>query len=439
MKFSRKITGGLEPTISFRLNTSLVIIFSVFVSAFSCSQKPEPYILNGVNIIDLDTGMVRINMSILISNGEIKDIYTKQSIQGNDGITIVDLKGKFIIPGLIDGHVHTTAGPPQILVENLKKTLKSGITTVRDMGGDGLLIKTWNKDLKGKIPNILSTSIFAGKTWIMGDKRSLASAHGSSPGTTSWLRYFRLETIKEDLRSAKDFGVSGIKIYADLNKTDVKLIVNEAHSIGLPVYAHATVYPASPLDIVEAGVNVISHVERMLPINDAMLPTTYFEANRQEKDYKLSGLQTAEMENYLHSIKSRNVAIDATLLVSKIRADRRNDESSETLTTVFALTKKAYELKIPVIAGTDHMINPNSDSANLHEELRLLVEEAGFSNRDALKAATSVPADFFGLKNKGKIGKGFDADMLILNENPLDDIRNTTNICMVVKSGIIYQ
>ncbi|MDA9192887.1 amidohydrolase family protein, partial [Flavobacteriaceae bacterium] len=102
-----------------------------------------------------------------------------------------------------------------------------------------------------------------------------------------------------------------------------------------------------------------------------------------------------------------------------------------------AAVGKLHKKNVPFMAGTDTPIGYLIPGRSLHKELEVLVE-SGFSNLEAIKTATLNPATFLGLKDKvGRIKNGYKADLVILNSNPLDDIRNTQKINTVIKNGYL--
>tara|TARA_B100001996_G_scaffold364935_1_gene334364 strand:- start:1226 stop:2281 length:1056 start_codon:yes stop_codon:yes gene_type:complete len=112
-----------------------------------------------------------------------------------------------------------------------------------------------------------------------------------------------------------------------------------------------------------------------------------------------------------------------------------NNNSIRYSNWMFNIVKKLHQHSVPFMAGTDTPIGYLIPGISLHRELELLVK-CGFSNLEAIQTATINPALYFGLENKlGRIKEGFQADMVILNENPLEKISNTKTIQAVIKSG----
>ncbi|OEK02889.1 hypothetical protein BFP97_15755 [Roseivirga sp. 4D4] len=415
-----------------RLLTVLLLL-----SVFACGQAQDinGLIISNISIVDLEKGSVVPNQSVKISEGRITQI-DDIGHQAEDDFPVIDGTGKYLIPGLMDCHVHTTAGPPNVLISQLEKALKDGVTMVRDMGGDAVMINEWQKDENLEIPTIYTSAIFAGKSWMNNDRRALMSAHRTTPGTTAWLRSIdSTEKIDQYLDEAKAFGLNGIKVYADLTAEKLNKITDKASERDMIVYAHATVYPATPIEVVTSGVVSVSHSERLLTVLDEKVAQTYHLDQNNNRNYIPEDLNSQPVINLIDAMKQNNVALDATLLVSKIRSEQIGDNQDSRLKTVYALTRKIYEAGIMVLAGTDYMIERESGATNLHDELILLVEKAGLSNLDALRAATINPAEVFKLDGYGQVAIGKIADLVLLNSNPLDKIANTKDVFLVIKNG----
>lgn len=409
----------------------------MLVLFFACA-KGQDLVIQNAKIIDVENGTILEKSSILISNGNIAQI-SKEKIEAPNGeYYVISANGMYVLPGLIDGHVHTTSFPQSQSIDALQKTLRGGVTSVRDMGGDGILIKEWQTHQEElRIPTILSTSILAGSSWMNHDFRATASAHGETVGTSPWLKSVdNIEDIDIAVEMAKSYPVNGLKIYADVPEDLLISIVEKAKEISLPVYSHATIYPAGPKEVVSAGIDVISHVERILTVLDSSIAPSYATDRHKSKVYGLDQIQDPRIEDILKKMSEKEIALDATLLISKIRANQLG--TTETiLPTIYGLTKKANQMGVPIITGTDQMISPIQEYPNLHEELRLLVEECELSSLEAIQAATIIPAKYFRLGKVGQIKEGYIADMILLEMNPLEDINYSKTINKVIKHGKI--
>ena len=414
------------------------IISIVVLLLFCGSAISQNLLIQNAKIINVEDGTVSKNVSVLITNGNIIEISKTRLKAPSSGYEVINAKGKYLLPGLFDSHVHTTALPESQSIDAMQKTLRGGVTTVRDMGGNGVRIKEWQShQVELSIPTILSTCVLAGSSWMNYDFRAKASAHGKPVGTSPWLKSIdKIEDVDIAIELAKAYPVNGLKVYADVPEDLLLAIVEAAKRKKLPVYSHATIYPTGPKEVVAAGVDVISHVERLLTVLDSAIAPNYAVDRNKSKIYTKDQLQDPRIEEVLKKMSENEIALDATLLISKIRSNQLGN-SETILPTVYTLTQKANQMGVPIIAGTDQMISPQEEYPNLHEELRLLVEECALSPLEALQSATLIPAEYFRLEKVGQIKEGYMADLILLEFNPLEDINHTKTIIKVIKNGKI--
>lgn len=401
-------------------------------SALPANGAPT-LLLRDLRIVDVVQGEVRAPTDLLIEDGLIaatgEDLVSPKA-------TILEFEGRYVMPGLIDSHVHTTAGPEDAMLEALQRTLRGGVTRVRDMGGDGVIIRERNSRARELgIPAVHFAAVIAGHSWMNQDSRAVASAHGETPGKQAWLAGVDESTdAKALVRSAKEFGVDALKLYADMKPKTVRALTTAAQEAGLRVWGHATIFPTSPMEAVVAGVEVLSHAESLLFASDDELPERYH-------DVRWGGRGSTDLEDdAFHELFSRmseqGTFLDATLTVSEIRAARGLSDE-EHLAAVNEVTRRAHEAGVRILAGTDAMIAPEEELPGLHGELELLVHGAGLSPAEALRSATVHAATMLGLaKEVGRIEVGLRADLIVLDENPLEDISATRGITLVLRDGV---
>ncbi|MGH7619934.1 MAG: amidohydrolase family protein, partial [Gemmatimonadaceae bacterium] len=142
---------------------------------------------------------------------------------------------------------------------------------------------------------------------------------------------------------------------------------------------------------------------------------------------------SAPFDSVLRLMAARKIVFDPTLFVFQSPAAN--------LTIAGAVTRRAHELGVPVAAGTDSIAAADAHSVpNIHREMELLVAHAGFTPGEAIIAATHNGALVLGVAAKtGVVATGMRADIVILRANPLEDIRNTRQIELVIKHGVIYR
>jgi len=412
----------------------------VFLTALGAAAAETPTLLEGATIIDGYSAHAPRVASILIEGGRIAKI--DDAIAAPAGAIVIDLHGKWIIPGLIDAHVHLTEGKRSEIEKMLARALRGGITAVRDMGGDdriliGLARDTRLGDIDG--PDIVYSALMAGPSFFK-DPRAVASALGAIAGETPWMRAVTPQTdLHAAMLEAKGIGATGIKIYANLPATEVARVTAAAHEAGFRVWSHATIFPATPIDAVRAGVDVISHTPLLAWAGVKSVPQTY--DHRYDIDYAALDLHAPAFRTLFDEMVKRGTILDATNAVFEPREAGHTLPGAEArFRFATAATKMAHQLGIRVDAGTDSLFLPKQELPLLHHEIEILVADCGFSPAEAIESATRINAGVLGIAaDAGTIEQGKRANLVVLNADPLLDIRNTTAIDRVIKDGRIYE
>lgn len=235
----------------------------LFAAAAAAQNAGPLLVLNDVNLID-GTGAPDRPHTRIVIRGERIEAIEEASKQPPAGAVIWNLNGMTVIPGLIDAHVHLTSGPgnEKQIAQTLRFGLLGGVTSVRDMGGDDIVLAELARvasNVNDPSPRIYYSTLVAGPQWFA-DPRPKASSHGGVAGEVAWMRAITPESDFPAIISAgKATGAVGLKIYADLPAALVARVTAEAHRQGLKVWAHSAVFPAKPSEVVAAGVDVVSH------------------------------------------------------------------------------------------------------------------------------------------------------------------------------------
>lgn len=249
------------------------------------------------------------------------------------------------------------------------------------------------------------------------------------------------------LAQAKGTGATGIKIYADLPAPLVQAITQEAHRQGLQVWTHATIFPARPSDAVAAGVDTMSHSAYLVWEAAAKVPDDY--GLRAKGDFSHVRPDAPAIIALLDNMKAHGTILDATLDVFRAQAQTRPESVGAGIVPwSYAVTRLAHAHHVPVAAGTDSACLPDDADGNpdlhalpgIHAEMAMLVEHAGFTPIEAIRAATQVSAGALGQQNtRGTIVPGKRADLVVLTADPAKDIHNTTKIDFVIKNGKVFR
>jgi imidazolonepropionase-like amidohydrolase len=414
---------------------SLTVLATAHAAAADAAPKTIVYL--NATVIDGDPTTVRKAMAVVTRGEKITRVAPVDGFHPESTWQIVDVRGKFVIPGLINTHVHlATAADPPAARTYLRRELFSGVTTVRDMAGDSRLLVELKREAEFDeivAPDIFFVALFAGPDFFA-DPRTHQAAHGRTAGEVPWMRAITRDTdLRQAVAEARGTGATAIKIYADLPAELVRAITVEAHRQNLLVWAHATVFPARPSEVVDAGVDVISHScllgyeisEPAVPAYAHRVPVAPLATLKANP--KIGALMT--------HIRERGTILDATAYVFDSDPSPSCPQGAEDY-----LTQLAYKAGIPISVGTDDDLGGKGVFSDLDNEVSVLVKNVGMSTADVIRSATIIGARTMSLeKVLGTIEAGKSADFVVLAKNPLDDIDNIRTVEMVVKHGIPHQ
>lgn len=415
--------------------------FGLYVST-SFAQEDNFTVYKGATLID--GGAVRTNVSIVVRGEHILAIEPATKVS-ETGSKVVDVTGLYVTPGLIDSHVHlTTDLTREQSLSAMRRDLYSGITAERDMAGDTRELAELSRDaLLGDLegPDIYYAALMAGPSFFV-DKRTHGAARGAVAGDVPWMKAVTFQTdLHLAVAEAHGSGATAIKIYADLPPELVAAITKEAHSQGMLVWAHATVYPTTASEVVAAGVDVVSHAP-LLAVTHA--PATYAASHLSPaSDQQYVDAFGPQFTELLQEMKSRGTILDATLLIFKrmeaAKTSHPRTQSANLLTIGERVVQSAYKAGIPISTGTDLQDAVNKEWSPLLDELLVLQNVAGMKPGDVIRSATSIGARTFGRDNEmGMIKPGMLADMVFMDSNPLDGVEAFRTVELTVKRGKPY-
>ncbi|MDP2479848.1 MAG: amidohydrolase family protein [Candidatus Palauibacterales bacterium] len=383
--------------------------------------------------------------TVLIRDGKIAAVYATGSRPLPAGARTEDLSGRWLIPGLIDAHVHLTGAAPDM--EGYRKllgwALGNGITSVRDMAGDDRILAYLSRQAAtGDIvsPRISYAALMAGPTFFAEDGRAQAASAGDVLGQAPYMRQITGATdLSLAVAAAKGTGATALKLYANLPVSLVRGLTAEAHRQGLLVWTHATIFPAGPMDAVRAGADAISHSAYLAWAAADRIPRDY--AARARADYLHIAPDDPRILAVLDSMKARGTILDATLWVfAHEAAEDPGSVGPGLVDWESAVTREAHARGVLVDAGTDDLGSPDDTVPNLHREMAYLVEHAGFTPLEAIVAATRVSAMAIGQSaTRGTITPGQRADLVVLSADPTADIHNTRRVVRVFQEGRAHE
>lgn len=416
----------------------VLVAASVLAAPSLRAQEDVDLLIRNVTVIDGTGSAGRPGMDVLIRGGLIASVEATSADTTFDG-RVVDGSGRFLIPGIIDAHVHLSTTRHEDVEPLLNWIVQGGVTTVRDMAGDaralaGMQRAVLLRELMG--PSIYYSALMAGPAF-MSDPRLLAATVGYDDGQAPYMVALTEETdLDLAMAMARGAGATGIKLYAALDASLVRAATEAAHRAGLEVWAHSAIFPAKPTEILDAGVDGVSHA-----------PYVIWEAAPRSDDFTQRGRgdfagvppSGEHMDQVIGAMLRNGTVLDATLLVWKL-----NDERNGTplrLGWAAEFTRRAHDAGVPIAAGTDGVGRPLAgELPAVHEEMAVLVDEAGLTPLQALVAGTMGSARAIGIEERvGSIQPGKVADLVLLAADPTMDIRNTRRIVHVIKQGRIVR
>ncbi len=422
---------------TYRLAGTLALLMLARAMPVAADDKPPVTIAyTGATLINGGAAAAQPNVVIVTQGAKILAVQPAHGFHAASGTQVIDVHGKFIIPGLINSHVHlATLADPPVAHAYLRRELYSGVTSVRDMAGDVRLLAELKREAEfdeAPFPDIYYVAVMAGPEFFA-DPRTHDAARGRTPGEVPWMQAITAQTdMPAAVAAARAVGATGIKIYADLPAALVSAITAEAHRQHLQVWAHATVYPAQPSEVVAAGVDVVSHA-CLLGYELSSPPVLdYKDRSRLDRDKLMR--RSEKMDALLAEMKRRGTILDATLWVfDSAPSDWCPEDAGE------YITHEAYLAGVDISAGTDDDPDWTDADSKLDAEIELLVTKAGMSPAQALRSATLVGARTLGLEKQiGSVEAGKVADFVVLEKNPLADITAIRTVNLVVKHGIRY-
>ena len=388
----------------------------------------EPFIVSNCYVVDVVHGTVDPTpKSIVVFDGKIENI-TEDSV--TPGIRTYDARAGFIVPGLIDMHVHVTLNPhlrldsdplPELEPErlrqngmrNIQRALDSGITTMRDLGG------------RLRMPQIFRDLIHQGeiagpRLVVAGEMITCRNGHGTEDHFRFGAECDTLEDVRGAVQRNSKEGADWVKITTqggpnpdELSLEQLKMAVKTAHDEQKRVACHAHFQESSIAKAVEARVDTLEHgclltsdiAKKMAEFDVAYCPTLEIVARLAEEPH-LFGVKSESFRKKLQGIRERHL------------------ES----------VHLAMEAGVQIVAGTDAGI-AQLEFDGLHRELYRL-EEAGLARKDALKAATVTAGTVLAMPGiPGTLAPGAFADFLITSHNPLVDLSILRNPLAVFVAG----
>jgi len=416
------------------------------ISKGIAGSSAETFAIVGGTLIDGTGSAPLADATVVVQKGRIVATGPRSRVSVPHGVSKIDARGKFILPGLWDMHAHFEQ------VEWGPIYLAAGVTTVRDCGNEFEFITAVRDAIangKGLGPRLLLAGI----------------VDGTGPLALSVQRVDTPEQAKMWVNKYHDAGFQQMKIYSSVKLEEIKIIADEAHRLGMTVTGHVP-EGLNAYQTVEAGQDQINHIQYITAIMMPPLPDSADRMARLKARAELD-LNSPEAQKAIGFLVEHGTVVDPTLAlaeyftassakppasfepgVTKVAPELRQqleDVGPPPAAPVAELEEKAFAKQVaivgalhragvPIVAGTDQTVPGHS----LHREIELYAQ-AGFTPMEAIQAATIVPARIMGLdKDLGTVEAGKRADLIILDGNPLESVHNIRKVKYVITNGRMY-
>lgn len=440
-------------------NACLVAALPILVAGALHAQEPraaaaQPLALINATVIDGTGAAPRPGQTLLISDGVIRDVLESSGRGLPPGSQVLDLAGAYVLPGLVNTHVHFTPlllqGRPVVEAE-LRRMLYGGVTTVRDAAGNARLLAELQRQLaEGRVtgPELHFAALMASPDFIRLDPRVGGRAAAGIPaGDPALPQAVTRATNPRDAASrAAASGARGLKFYVGVEADMLRAITDEGHRLGLRSWAHSTVFPDRPLDVVRGGADVVSHVCWMAwqdadldPAVNIPYTHTPVEAPIPPFDAALVQVDSPEMTGLFAEMARRGTILDATASLQAMRPGPPAARSGCTEPLAVALTRAAHRAGVALSTGTDYLAPPDDPWPSVLREIEYLVAREVLTPSEAITAATWHGARVLGLEGThGSIAPGKVANLVVLAADPTVDIQALRRVTMVIQRGRVY-
>lgn len=465
--------------------TMKIITLILIGLLWSCSEKkeliPADIAIKNITIVDAQNEPTA-GMTVLIKGDRIVAIGNELSI--DDGVKIIDGTDKFLMPGLWDFHVHLTFDS-LITPSMYNLFIANGITSIRDTGGllkKMLPMKAQAESDPTKYPRLMwAGPLLDGQTVVYDGSNPYNPQIGVGIKST--------DDARAMITKLEQSGVNLLKAYEMLSPEVYQSILAIANEKNLPVTGHV---PLS-MDVItasNAGLSSMEHFRNIEMSAAANAPKLLEDRLRllaagqstpgsrlrssihsAQRIDAVRNIDSTRLEAIAEALARNNTAQIPTLGISggpmhalweqpewldtfdglskeakalwldnaaSLRASSASEEDIEYAKFCYSLVRYLADRGVKIMAGTDTPIYLLTPGFSLHKELEFLVN-AGLSERQALAAATTVPAGYFNLEGElGLVKEDYLADLVILDANPLENISNTQKINGVFRNGKYY-
>jgi imidazolonepropionase-like amidohydrolase len=442
---------------------ALAITFLLALGA--CASRSDPpgdpsgpagapaLLLRDVTLIDGTGAPPRRHVSVLARSGIVHEIGDAATLKAPPGARVVEGRGRFLIPGLWDMHVHLTYGDEK----DLGVLVANGVTSVRDMGGDLSVLDAWRARIEAG--ELVGPRIF----------RAGPTVDGPKPGIPHRLTVTNAQEAREAVARLQELGVEVIKIHNAVPRDAFFALAGEARERGIAFAGHVPM-TVEPAEAAEAGQRSVEHIATLiegtymtrfpneLAAYEGMPRWVGEEVPRLAEIFARQGtwfvptiiaydlrarrgeLAVNPDPRLRYASPSLRKYWDAVFPVT----DRDRDPKAVALRRRFVelgleMTRRMHEAGVAIAVGSDLAGRDVLPGFSVHDEIALLAA-AGLSPLEALRAATAEGARLLNVaESHGTIARAKTADLVLLEADPLADIRNTGRIAAVVLRGRLLE
>ncbi len=420
----------------------------------------------GATILDVIDGSLVPDQTVLVGRDRILAIGPAKTLVPPSSAAVLDARGKYLIPGLWDMHVHTT--DPSYFAF----FVANGVTGIRDMGGGAPTATDGCESVRADRLLAWRSRIEAGE--LVGPRVVLSGPAASGSGAPTSLPVQTANEARAAVQSLRALGVDFVKVYEGIPLDAYLALAAAAREAGLPLAGHVPEGTVGLLDAFRAGHRSIEHIRDALLLcftDDPMELARFFADDGWNPDDVAWGRSTsAQCPAVIEALRKSDVWFTPTLVVERakvavddnsfvddsrrarlplsvrdafaayVRAKREQsptERASERLwwRTQQQLVRRMNASGAKILAGTDAACQGGLPGFSLHTELALLVE-AGLSPLAALQSATLNPARYFGTEESSRlVAPKARANLLLLDANPLEEISNSRRIHALVLRG----
>jgi len=431
--------------------TAMLLLLLNSCTTISSSQPIT--VMKGITLID-GTGNEPVQNVSLVIKGDVIDAILPVGTALPENATITDYTGKFVIPALINGHCHVgllkgdNGSPSNYTRDNILRHLlkyeQYGISRVLCMGTDQeIIFPIRDSSQKGLLPG---ATIYTAGYGITGN---------NAPSANLSPKIMQPKTVEEGIKDVDELALlqpDFVKLWVDdFNGTTKKMdpeiytaVIREAHRKGLRVAAHLY-YLDDAKRLVNAGVDVIAHSIRDKEVDDELINAmkqkgVYYIPTLSLDDYNVVFADDPTWVNDPFFKNSLEPGVWERLTSAGYKQQLAKDpalaQKKAALAIAMRNVKKLADAGIVIVLGTDSGAQPvRTQGFSEHLELQLMTE-TGLTPMQVIVAATQNGAKLLGINNTcGTLQKGMKADFMMLNGDPLKDIKQTRNLAAVYKDG----